>query len=68
MASSAALLRQREGPAFTPAAGGKGWGHLSSAHLWTAGAPEGAGTAEPKLQDLHDTRQQQDILGVPMAI
>lgn len=30
-------------------------------HLWTARACEGFGTADPKLQDLHDTGQQQEI-------
>ena len=28
--------------------------------LWSAGACEGTGPADPKLQDLHDTGQQQD--------
>ena len=30
-------------------------------HLGSAGAPEGAGPADPKLQDLHDKEQQQSI-------
>jgi hypothetical protein len=29
-------------------------------HLWTARSHEGASPADPKLQDLHDTEQQQD--------
>jgi hypothetical protein len=28
---------------------------------WSAGACEGAGSTDPKLQDLHDTGQQQDV-------
>jgi hypothetical protein len=31
-------------------------------HLWTAGVCEEGGPADPKLQDLHDTKQQQDNL------
>ena len=30
-------------------------------HIWTAVAFEVVGPADPKLQDLHDTRQQQYI-------
>lgn len=29
-------------------------------HLWTTGACEGAGPADPKVKDLHSTGQQQD--------
>lgn len=35
--------------------------HLS--YLQTAGASEGASSAEPKHQDLHDTEQQQNLWG-----
>ena len=36
-------------------------------HLWTAGAPEGASSAELMLQVLHDTGQQQDIKMSPLV-
>lgn len=38
---------------------------LTSIHLWTAGAHEGASPADPKLRDLHDTAQQEDVWEEP---
>lgn len=32
--------------------------HQTSTHLWFAVAREGAGSADPKLQDLHNTGRQ----------
>lgn len=34
--------------------------HQNLHHLWTVGACERTNSADPKLQDLHDTEQQQD--------
>ena len=50
-------LKHHQGP--DPGLGGGPPQHLP--HLSTLGAGEGSWPADPKLQDLHDTGQQQEI-------